>query len=124
MRIATFRDAAPLLAPFFAEAEEERVVAMHLDAERLLLGVTLEQVGGRDDVELPVRSIVAAALRLGAAGVIVAHNHPSGDPEPSAADKDATRRLADALRPVGIRLLDHIVFAGGDCRSMAALGLL
>lgn len=124
MRIATLSDAAALLAPFFAEAAEERVVAVHVGAGRELLAVTLEEVGGQEDVALPVRSIAAGALRLGAAAVLVAHNHPSGDPAPSAADKEATRRLADALRPLGVRLLDHIVFAGGECRSMAALGLL
>lgn len=124
MRIATPDDATALLAPFFADAAEERVVAMHLDADRALLAVTLEQVGGAGDVALPVGALAAAALRLGANAVIVAHNHPSGDPAPSAADQGATRRLADALRPLGVQLLDHLVFAGGECRSMAAAGLL
>ena len=124
MRIATLNDAEPLFAPFFAGAKEERVVAMHLREDLSLLAVTLEQIGDRDDVDLPLRTIAASALRLGTAALIVAHNHPSGDPEPSAADKDATRRLADALRPLGVRLVDHVVFASGDCRSMAALGLL
>jgi DNA repair protein RadC len=124
MRIATLRDAALLLAPFFAEASEERIVVMHLAGDRALLAVTVEQIGFEVEVELPIRAIAASTLRLGAAATIVAHNHPSGDPEPSLADKAATRRLADALRPLGIRLLDHIVFAGDDSRSMAALGLL
>jgi DNA repair protein RadC len=124
MRIATLQDAATVLSPFFEGAEAERVVAMHLSAGQELLGVTLEEVGGRDEVALPVRAIVASTLRLGAAGLLVAHNHPSGDPEPSAADRDATRRLADALGALGVRLVDHLVFAGGDLRSMAAMGLL
>ena len=124
MRIATLADATALLAPFLAGADEERVLAIHLDGDRRLLAVTFEQSGSLGDVVLPLRSIAAAALRLDADAIIVAHNHPSGDPAPSAADKDATRRLADALRPLGIRLLDHIVFADGESRSMAALGLL
>jgi DNA repair protein RadC len=124
MRIATLHDAEPLLAAFFAGAEEERVVAMHLDSARLVLGLTLERIGGREDVDLPLGAIAASALRLGAVALIVAHNHPSGDPEPSDADKAATLRLADALRPLGVRLLDHLIFAGDDSRSMAALGLL
>jgi DNA repair protein RadC len=124
MRIATLQDATPLLAPFFAAADQERVVAMHLDADRMLLAVTLERVGGPDDVALSLGSLAAAALRLGSSAVILAHNHPSGDAAPSAADRDATRRLADALRPLGVQLLDHLVFAGDACRSMAAAGLL
>lgn len=124
MRIVTLGDATPLLAAFFAEAKEERVVVMHLAADRALLAVTVEQIGFEGEVELPIGTIAASTLRLGATAVIVAHNHPSGDPEPSLADKAATRRLAGALRPLDIRLLDHIVFAGDDSRSMAALGLL
>jgi DNA repair protein RadC len=124
MRITTLHDAEPLLAPYFADAAEERVVAAHLGEDQSLLAVTLEETGGRDDVALPIRGIAASALRLGAAAVIVAHNHPSGDPEPSAADKEATRRLAEALRPLGVRLVDHLIFAAGACRSMAAEGLL
>jgi DNA repair protein RadC len=124
MRVATFEDAVPLLAPFFADGRVERVVVMHLTGAREVIGLTLEQTGGHGEVALPVGGILASALRLGAAAVIVAHNHPSGDPEPSLPDKEATRGLADAMRPLGLRLTDHIVFARGGCRSFAALGLL
>jgi len=124
MRIATLSDAEPLLAPFFADVAEERVIAVHLRQDLTLLAVTFEQAGERDEVPLPIRAIAASALRLDAAALLIAHNHPSGDPAPSAADEAATRRLADALRPLGVRLLDHIVFAPGGCRSMAAMGLL
>lgn len=124
MRIATPDDAAALLAPFFATAEVERVVAVHLDAGGELIGVTVEEIGDAAEAALPIGAMLASALRLRAEAMIVAHNHPSGNPEPSAADKEATRRLADAMRPLGLRLTDHLVFAGGGCRSMAALGLL
>ncbi|HMC92066.1 MAG TPA: JAB domain-containing protein [Allosphingosinicella sp.] len=124
MRIATQQDAASLLLPFFADAEEEKVVAIHLDAERQLLGITLEQVGGADAVVLPVAAIVGSALKLGAAALIVAHNHPSGDARPSDLDRDSTRRLADAARAVGIRVVDHLIFGGADVVGMAAMGLM
>jgi DNA repair protein RadC len=124
MRIATLDDAAALLAAFFEGSEAERVVAMHLSAEQALLGITVEQIGTGEEVMLPLRAILASVLRLGGEAVLVAHNHPSGDPTPSEADKQATRRLADALAPLGIRLVDHLVFGDGTVRSMAALGLL
>lgn len=124
MRIASLADAAALLAPVYADAEVERVAAIHLAEDGTLLAITLEEAGGRDEVALPVRSIVASALRLGAARLLVAHNHPSGDPAPSPADEEATRLLADALAPLGIRLVDHIVVARTESRSMAAMGLL
>jgi DNA repair protein RadC len=124
MRIATAEDAARILAPMFASAEAERIVVVHLDSEQRLLGVTVEAEGEAEDVELPVAAIAASALRLGAEGIIVAHNHPSGNPEPSNADREATRRLADILRPIGVRLVDHLVFGGGETSSFRALGLL
>lgn len=52
------------------------------------------------------------------------HNHPSGDPTPSAADCRVTARLAEVAGALDIALHDHLVFAGGDCRSFRALGLL
>ena len=124
MRITTADEAAALLRPLFEGAEEERVAVLHLGAEREAIGVTLEGSGGAGDVEVPVGAIVRSALRLGAATLIVAHNHPSGDPAPSAEDVAATRQLADAAAAVGLRLVDHLVFAGAEMRSFAGLGLL
>ena len=54
-----------------------------------------------------------SALRLGAAALIVAHNHPSGDPEPSSEDRAVTRRLLEVGRLVGVPLLDHVVLGHG-----------
>jgi DNA repair protein RadC len=108
----------------FASAEAERIVVIHLDVEQKLLGLTVEAAGEADDVELPVAAIAASALRLGAEGIVVAHNHPSGNPEPSEADRDATRRLAEVVRSIGVRLVDHLVFGGGETRSFRAMGLV
>jgi len=124
MRIATAEDAARLLAPYFETAETERVVLIHLDANLRLLGVTLEASGGEEDVELPVRAIAASAARIGAVAVIVAHNHPSGNPEPSAVDIAETRRLVGTLGALGVRLDDHLVFGASETRSFRALGLM
>ena len=70
------------------------------------------------------REVFRAAIAEAAASVIVVHNHPSGDPAPSRADVEATRRLAAALAPLAVALHDHLVFAGGDFRSFRELGLL
>ena len=67
--------------------------------------------------------LAGQALRSGASGVVLAHNHPSGVALPSRADQFMTRQVADALRPLGIRLLDHIVVADGDYVSMADSGM-
>jgi DNA repair protein RadC len=124
MIIRNASEAADIFAPIFASAEGERVAVLHLDSTQRMLAVTLEEQGGSDEVDLPVRAIVATALRLGSASILVAHNHPSGDATPSEQDKAATRVLAEAAAAVGLRLFDHLVFAGGECRSFRALGLL
>lgn len=64
------------------------------------------------------RRVMRPAVQLGAPAVIVAHNHPSGDPTPSEADVDVTRRLREAGDVLGIRLLDHLVIGDGTFRSV------
>ncbi|MFL6862583.1 MAG: JAB domain-containing protein [Allosphingosinicella sp.] len=124
MRVATAEDAARLLAPWFDSADVERVAVVHLDSGGRPIAITLEAVGTVEDVDLPVRAIVASALKAGAATVVVAHNHPSGDPRPSGADVAHSRRLAEALASMDVGLLDHLVFAGTQIVSFRALGLI
>ena len=121
--IASAEDAARLLAPRFEGARGERIVVLHLGEGRSLLAIC-EHEGDVDSAELPLRAIVAEALRLDSRAMIVAHNHPSGDSRPSEADIDATRILAETAGRLDIRLLDHLIFAGADHASFRALGLL
>ena len=64
------------------------------------------------------------AARLGSVGVVLAHNHPSGDARPSGADCQATRKLARAGEAIDLAVLDHLIFAGSNCNSMRRMGLL
>lgn len=122
--IRTAGDAARLLAPLFDGVQGERLAVLHLDGDRRLIALETHAVAGADEIELPMRAIFAAALGHDAVGLVVAHNHPSGDPRPSKADKAATRRLAETAAALGIALHDHLIFAGGECRSMRQSGLL
>jgi DNA repair protein RadC len=79
--------------------------------------------GTVDGASVYPREVVRAALNINACAAILAHNHPSGVAEPSAADRAITSLLTDALKLVGVRILDHIV-VGEHCVSMAARGLL
>ena len=124
MIVDTARAAADLLGPLFADAGGEKLVVLHLDKARKMIALEEHDVGGEDEIVLPIRDIFAAALRHGAAGLVIAHNHPSGDPRPSRADKAATRRLAETADALAIVLHDHLVFAGGECLSFRQLGLL
>lgn len=80
--------------------------------------------GTIDGASVHPREIVKEVLRVNAAAVIVAHNHPSGVPEPSQADRTLTRRIQDALALVDVRLLDHFVVGGNQVVSFAERGLL
>jgi DNA repair protein RadC len=80
--------------------------------------------GSASGAGLPLRQVIIDASLHGSAGVILAHNHPSGDPTPSAADRQVTRRLALAGEAIDLAILDHLVIAGQECRSMRAMGLL
>ena len=97
------------------------VVAMLDTRHRLIEYIELFQ-GTIDGAEVHPREVVRRALRCNAAAVIVAHNHPSGSPEPSAADRAVTARLKQALALVDVRLLDHFIIAGSKATSMAASG--
>ena len=72
----------------------------------------------------PAREIIRDAAAHGTAGIVLAHNHPSGDARPSASDCRATRRLASVAEAIDCALLDHLVFAGAECTSFRRLGLL
>ena len=65
-----------------------------------------------------------SAARLGSAGIVLAHNHASGDTRPSGRDARATRRLATVAEALDVTVLDHLIFAGADCTSMRRMGLL
>ncbi|MBI3600570.1 MAG: hypothetical protein HY097_08005 [Nitrospinae bacterium] len=80
--------------------------------------------GAVDSVKPPVRSIITHALRTNASSLIAAHNHPSGLPEPSESDIILTRDLISASRPLGIKILDHIIVGEETTYSFADSGLL
>lgn len=80
--------------------------------------------GSIDSAQVYPRVVAERALRLNAAALIVAHNHPSGSPDPSLADQAITRRLKGALELLEIRLLDHFVVGDGYPVSMASRGML
>lgn len=110
--------------PHFFGADEEKMAVLHLGIRKNLLAVDAEYVGSKEYIDFPIRKIIARAFENEAVGLVIAHNHPSGDPRPSRADIRATRRLAETADALDIRLHDHLIFAGADCRSFRELGLL
>jgi len=104
--------------------EREVFAALFLDTRHKLIAYEELFYGTVDGTEVSSREVVKAALRLNATVVILAHNHPSGNPEPSAADHRVTKNLSDALKLVEIRVVDHIVVGAGTSVSFAEHGYL
>jgi DNA repair protein RadC len=117
---------AAVLALFLPIATDahERAVFGYFAPDWRLLGMRHVAPGLRDSVTIPLRAVVADALAFDCTAVVMAHNHPSGDPAPSDADYVLTRRLARTLEAVGVQLYDHLVLARGGYESFRAHGLL
>ncbi|RYG99061.1 MAG: DNA repair protein RadC [Alphaproteobacteria bacterium] len=102
--------------------QREVFYAMFLDTRHRILGGEIMFYGTIDSAEVHPREVVKLALQRNAAAVIIAHNHPSGDTEPSAADRAVTAKLKAALALIDVRLLDHFVVSNGSYTSLAARG--
>ena len=102
----------------------EAFAVLYLDTRHRALGFEELFHGGIDGAEVHPRVIVQRALAHGAASVMLGHNHPSGNPDPSAADRAVTARLKQALGLIDVRLLDHFVIGDGPPTSMARLGMV
>jgi DNA repair protein RadC len=106
-----------------SDRARESLWVAHLDDHARCLHLTLHE-GDDAGTDFPLRSIIADAALHGSSAIVLAHNHPSGDPTPSDADKRATRRLACAAEALDCAVADHLVFAGPRCISFRQLGLL
>ena len=108
----------------FGHKPHEVFAVLFLDTQHRLIEYAEMFRGTIDSASVYPRELVKEALRLNAAAVIVSHNHPSGNPEPSRADEVLTQRLKEALALVDVRTLDHIIVAGGSTISFAERGLI
>ncbi len=117
-RIRKAGDVADLLMLRFKEYETECLLALLLNRKNEVLQTVEVSRGGLDGAAAAPRDVFRRAVRDGAAAVIVCHNHPSGDPEPSRSDVEVTKLLYEAGATLGVELLDHMVFGDGRYVSM------
>lgn len=115
-------DAKAFVVAKLALKPNEVFAAIFLDNRHRVLAFETLFTGTIDGCSVHPRVVVQRVLVLNAAAVIFAHVHPSGDPEPSSADKTITRRLVDALNLVDVRVLDHLVVGGTQVVSLAERG--
>jgi DNA repair protein RadC len=116
--------AAELFVPTLAHADREVCLAAHLDTKHRLIEVSVVSVGSLDHTFMAPREVFRDALLANAAAVVLAHNHPSGDPDPSRDDEALTRRLTRAGDLIGVDLLDSLVIGGERWVSLARRGLV
>jgi DNA repair protein RadC len=116
--------AAEVLVPRLVGADRERCLSAVVDTKHRLLDVVTVSVGSLDRTFMAPREVFRDALLRNAAAIVLAHNHPSGDPEPSRDDEQVTRRLVRAGEVVGVEVLDHLVVGGSRWVSLARRGLV
>ena len=112
------------LAIDMAHLTVERVRVLYLDTKNRLIDDHHLADGTIDEASLHPREVIRRAMDVGASALILVHNHPSGNPEPSRADIDVTRRIAEAGRILGVTVHDHVVVGREGHVSLRAKGLL
>ena len=109
LKIRSPRDAVDLLCNHLDGADREHFVVVLLDTKGHIIGVSTVSVGDLSSAIVHPREVFKPAILSNAASIILAHNHPSGDPTPSSDDTAVTRRLHEAGELLGIEVLDHVV---------------
>jgi len=122
--IKSIRAAADYLRERMCGLPDEQFRVLYLNRRKALVDDALLAQGTVDTVRPPLRNIVARALQVNASGLIAAHNHPSGAAEPSESDRLLTQDLIAACRPLGLKVLDHIIVGEETTFSFADSGLL
>lgn len=112
------------LAIDMAHLTVERVRVLYLDTKNRLIDDHHAAEGSIDEASIHPREVIRRAMDLGASALILVHNHPSGNPEPSRADIQITQRLAEAGRLLGVALHDHVIIGREGHVSLRAKGLL
>lgn len=102
--------------------DHERLIVLHLDGKYRLIGWHEAARGNLNVVHVSPRQVLRPLLYSGAAAFVISHNHPSGDPTPSADDHELTRRLRAAGDVVGLPMLDHVVVADGGFYAFSTGG--
>jgi len=123
-KISGSRDAFELLYPIMGELQHEEFWIVYLNNSNKVIHKSQLSKGGITGTLVDVRLVLKEALELGAVGIILAHNHPSGTLKPSASDKHITEKLKHASEALDIKVLDHLILTRHDYLSFADQGML
>lgn len=120
------RDVRDILASYLADVDREHFVVLLLDQKNKIIGIHTVSTGSMTASVVHPREVLKVCILSNAASFVGGHNHPSGDPKPSAEDRALTQRLRDAGKLMGIAMLDHVIVGDGTDAyfSFADEGLL
>jgi len=123
-KITTPSQAVELAKNFLQDCDREHCIAMFLDVRLKITAIHTIGIGTLESLLLHPREVFKAAILSNASGMIIAHNHPSGDPEPSKNDINITKRLVEAGQILGINIIDHIIVGDESYTSFREEGLI
>jgi DNA repair protein RadC len=121
-RLRDSAQVAELLLEEMMYEKRELFMTVNLNSKMQVESKSVISIGNLDSAPVHPREVFGPAIRRGAAAVVVAHNHPSGDPSPSPQDIEVTERLIRASKILGIRLIDHVIVGSGCFTSMKSEG--
>ena len=110
--VNTPRKASEMMAGMLSTMDREYLCVVNLNARLQPINFNIVSIGGLDSAPAPVSNIFKSAILSNASGIILLHNHPSGDPKPSKEDIWITRKVEEASKIMDVRLLDHVIIAG------------
>lgn len=123
--ISSSAQAAELFRVHLGDPDREHFVVLLLDTKNRPLAIETVAIGAEDRAVTAPTTVFRSAILAGATGIILGHNHPSGDPSPSSSDRVVTDKLLNAAQLLGVRLLDHVVLgADGRYESFSDKGWL
>ncbi len=116
-------DAHEILREFIGDSDREHFVVLLLDSRNRVIGINTVSIGNLNSSIVHPREVMKAAILANAAGIILCHNHPSGDPDPSGEDLSMTERLKLAGELLGIPVFDHLVLGNSTFCSFKERGI-
>ncbi|MBR2674815.1 MAG: DNA repair protein RadC [Mogibacterium sp.] len=123
-RLKNCREVADMLMEELSAEKKEIFMTINLNAKLHIESKSIISIGSLASAPVHPREVFAPAVRRGAAAVVAAHNHPSGDPTPSYQDIEVTRRLYESSKIIGIKLIDHVIVGNGRFTSMKTEGYI
>ena len=124
IQVSTPEEVVPILQDYFRDKDREEFLIVLLNMANVIVGLSQISVGGLAASIVEPRQVFKVAILANAAAIILCHNHPSGNPEPSREDIRITRQLVDAGKLMGIPVHDHLIIAGDTYTSLAERGLM